>query len=499
MYGEIASGGMASVHFGRLLGAGGFSRTVAIKQLHAQFAKDPDWVRMFLEEARLVTRIRHLNVVPTIDAVATDGETFLIMEYVPGETLSRVLGPLSDRGERVPPQIACAVVAGVLHGLHAAHEAKDVRGRPLEIVHRDVSPHNVLIGEDGVPRVLDFGLAKATGRKRNGGEIKGTLAYMSPEQIGDADVTRSSDVYAAGVLLWEALTGRRLFQADNEGALIQKVLDNKVEPPSKLVLGISPEVDEITRKALCKDPAARFPSAHEMAVALDACLGASMQSEIAGWLDMTAGLVLSKRANAIAAMEQDGSSDSASISVAMPVGDQVPEDEVPDDREPTIRARAVSSPSYEGADTLAGPLPASLPQDAPEPPKMIPPRLRVGPPQPSVGLVTVRTRPVTVPHQTHALRNALLLAACLAAAMGIGLMAARIRKGSMTEGALVEPRREYPVAPAPQEPVVAPVIQLPGYVPAVAASTSGAKVPACDQGAELDDAGTKSQKRQCTP
>src|ERR1035437_3672665 len=145
LYGEIASGGMATVHFGRLLGPVGFSRTVAIKRLHPQFAKDPEFVTMFLDEARLASRIRHPNVARTLDVVALEGELFLVMDYVEGEALSRLLRTCRARGTPVPPKVAAAIVCGVLHGLHAAHEAKSERGEPLGIVHRDVSPQNVLV------------------------------------------------------------------------------------------------------------------------------------------------------------------------------------------------------------------------------------------------------------------------------------------------------------------------------------------------------------------
>src|SRR4051812_7390546 len=148
LYGEIASGGMATVHFGRLSGPVGFSRTVAIKRLHPQFAKDPEFVSMFLDEARLAGRIRHPNVVPTLDVVATDGEVFIVLEYVQGESLSRLARTLRANNEPVPARIAASIVSSVLHGLHAAHEAKDEQGRALGIVHRDVSPQNILVGTD---------------------------------------------------------------------------------------------------------------------------------------------------------------------------------------------------------------------------------------------------------------------------------------------------------------------------------------------------------------
>src|SRR5580692_2033966 len=185
IYGELASGGMATVHLGRLLGPVGFSRTVAIKRLHEQFAKDPDFVSMFLDEARLCARIKHPNVVPTLDVIAGDRQLLLVMDYVQGESLSRLFRSAVARGERIPLKVTVAIVSGMLHGLHAAHEAKDERGEPLGIVHRDVSPQNVLVGIDGVARVLDFGVAKARGRLHTtqDGRVKGKLSYMAPEQL----------------------------------------------------------------------------------------------------------------------------------------------------------------------------------------------------------------------------------------------------------------------------------------------------------------------------
>src|SRR4030088_3091893 len=176
---------MATVHFGRLQGAAGFARSVAIKSLHPQYAKDPDFVAMFLDEARLAARIAHPNVVPTLDVVSQGDDLLLVMEYVRGSALSRLVRPLTQKGERMPQRIAGSIVSGVLRGLHAAHEAKSEIGEPLDIVHRDVSPQNVLVGTDGIARVLDFGVAKAAGRcyTTRDGNIKGKVPYMAPEQL----------------------------------------------------------------------------------------------------------------------------------------------------------------------------------------------------------------------------------------------------------------------------------------------------------------------------
>ncbi len=185
LYQSIAAGGMATVHLGRLIGAAGFARTVAIKRLHEQFASDPEFATMFLDEARVAARIRSANVVPIIDIVADGRELLLVMDYIQGESLARLMRSVTKAKTHVPLDVAVAIVAGMLHGLHAAHEATDEQGEPLGIVHRDVSPHNVLVGSDGLARLLDFGVAKAAGRIQTTreGQLKGKLAYMAPEQL----------------------------------------------------------------------------------------------------------------------------------------------------------------------------------------------------------------------------------------------------------------------------------------------------------------------------
>jgi len=312
LYGAIASGGMATVHFGRLLGPVGFSRTVAIKRLHAQFAQDPEFVSMFLDEARLAARIRHPNVVPTLDVVATGGELFLVMDYVQGESLAR----LTRGKERANLRIISAIVSGALHGLHAAHEARDERGMPLGIVHRDVSPQNVLVGVDGVPKILDFGVAKAAGRSQTtrDGQIKGKLAYMPPEQLRGATLTRTTDIYATGVLLWEMLTGQRLFQGDNEGVIVTRILEGKVTPPSRVIathsstltdaqMRLLEAIDAIVLKALAPKPDLRYATAREMALALENVCHPATASVIGEWVETTAREVLSTRAARIAEIE----------------------------------------------------------------------------------------------------------------------------------------------------------------------------------------------------
>jgi serine/threonine-protein kinase len=298
---------MASVHIGRLLGPVGFARTVAIKRMHPHFAEDPEFVSMFLDEARLAARIRHPNVVPTLDVVATEGELFLVMDYVVGESLSRLVRAAGLRGAPIAPAMVTTLLIGVLHGLHAAHEAKNDHGEALGIVHRDVSPHNVLVGTDGVARVLDFGVAKAAGRIQTTreGQLKGKLAYMAPEHIR-GEATRLSDVYAASVVLWEALTGARLFQGTNDAQVLEKVLKGCPGPPGAYVPNLPPALDEITMRGLSVDPAKRYPTARDMARALEA-LPQAATSAIGDWVEAVAKQSLDERSARIACIESDTS------------------------------------------------------------------------------------------------------------------------------------------------------------------------------------------------
>jgi eukaryotic-like serine/threonine-protein kinase len=318
IYQPIAAGGMATVHYGRLLGPVGFSRTVAIKRLHAQFAQDPEFVSMFLDEARLAARIRHPNVVPTLDVVAADGELFLVMEYVAGESLARLVRMVVGKSALVPTPIVVAIMCGVLRGLHAAHEATNERGEPLGIVHRDVSPQNVLVGIDGQARVLDFGVAKATGRihTTRDGKLKGKLAYMAPEQLRGKTLDRRTDVFAASIVLWEALTGTRLFHGESEGEVLTRVLEGDVVPPSSVV---SPEratpetlaalraIDDIVLRGLARRPDDRYESARDMAVALDRAATSAKISDISEWVECLAKDVLASRAQQIADIESSSS------------------------------------------------------------------------------------------------------------------------------------------------------------------------------------------------
>ncbi len=290
IHGRIAAGGMATVHLGKLHGVAGFSPIVAIKCVHSSLATDPEFVNMLLDEARLAARVRHPNVVPVLDLVQCDGELFMVMEYVHGEAVSRLVHATRERDEAVPPAIASSILCGVLHGLHAAHEARSETGEPLGIVHRDISPQNVIVGIDGVIRILDFGVAKATGRAQTtrDGQVKGKLAYMAPEQLRGQPVSRQADLYSAAVVLWELLAGRNLFAGDNEGSVVEQVLFAQVEPPSKFTPGIPPALDAVVARGLSRDRNDRFRSAREMASAVQDATTPATPHEVGEWVERVA-------------------------------------------------------------------------------------------------------------------------------------------------------------------------------------------------------------------
>ncbi len=320
LYGEIASGGMATVHFGRLVGPVGFSRTVAIKRLHTQYAAEPEFVKMFVDEALLAARVRHPNVVATMDVVATEGQLYLVMDYVQGESLRRLWKSVQLRGGRIPRRIAASIIIGVLHGLHAAHEAKDEKGQPLGIVHRDVSPQNILVGTDGIARVIDFGIAKAAVRLQTtgAGQLKGKPAYMAPEQILDKPVTRQTDIYAAAVILWEMLTGSRLFWAKSDAEIITNVLRRPVDRPSSKVPSLLPALDDIVLKGLERDPSRRWATARDLAKAIEDCIAPASASDVGEWVERIGGEVLQQRERRLKEIE-NGTAQPMAFPVAPPM------------------------------------------------------------------------------------------------------------------------------------------------------------------------------------
>ncbi|HEX2674014.1 MAG TPA: serine/threonine-protein kinase, partial [Polyangiaceae bacterium] len=310
-HGEIASGGMATVHFARLLGPGGFSRIVAAKRLLSHLVKDQEFTAMLMDEARLAARIRHPNVVSTLDVVSTGDELLVVMDYVHGESVAKLSRTAADLGEPIPHSIAAAIVIDALRGLHAAHEVKDESGELLGVVHRDVSPHNLLVGVDGVTRVADFGIAMAAGRSHQtrDGAVKGKLSYMAPEQIERGDLTAATDVFAISVVLWELLAGQRLWSGNNDGAIVHEVLNAPAPSLRDLRPDLPPAYDAIVQRGLAKDPAARFQSARDMALELEAAAPPVRASEVGAWVERIASDTLVRRSRTIAKIERTEASE----------------------------------------------------------------------------------------------------------------------------------------------------------------------------------------------
>ncbi len=316
LHDTIARGGMASVHIGVVEGSFGFSRVVAIKRLHPAFAGDRRFVTMLIEEAHTVSRIRHLNVVPTLDVIAQDGDVFVIMEYVKGASLTHLLRQLRSEQRFVDVRFAIPVLAGVLRGLHAAHVVVDADGRKLHIVHCDVSPQNILVGVGGLPRVIDFGVATARGNieSARAGEFKGKLGYAAPEQLTNRPLTPRTDVFAAGIVLWELLTNAPLFAGETDLAVYTAAMGQEIQNPLDYLAasrpkGWEPRMHEIAplapiaMRALQRDSAHRFRSAKEMALELERVRPATPLATVGAWVREVAHAKILEEERVVAAVE----------------------------------------------------------------------------------------------------------------------------------------------------------------------------------------------------
>jgi len=305
MFAEIAHGGMATVHIGRWIGAGGFNKIVAIKALYRQYARDPDFVTMFLDEARVVARIQHPNVMPTIDLIKDGGELFIVMDFVEGATLAQLLRQAKRRKERMPIGMVARVISGALHGLRAAHEAKNESGELMSVIHRDVSPENVLVGADGHARLIDFGISRALGRytSTHDGQIKGKPPYLAPEQVKGEELTRKTDIFSASVVMWQALTGKKLFKARSVVEMTHKVLNQDVLPPSAIVPEVTVDYDAIVMRGLERKPDDRWDTAADMAEEIEKLGGMATNREVASWVRTMAATRLARTAEIVEMVE----------------------------------------------------------------------------------------------------------------------------------------------------------------------------------------------------
>lgn len=293
---ELACGGMATVYAARKIAAAGFERLVVIKRLHPHLTVDEEALALFRDEARFGAMLHHPNVVPVIDVIEAGKEILLVQPYVESVTLAQLLKSASRSGGLPSPAIGIRIVCDVLSGLHEAHEAKDLKGEILNLVHRDLSPQNILVAVDGSSRLIDFGVSRSAGSVDSQAvALRGKFPYLSPEQINGMCLDRRADLFAAGSLLFEVLTGRRLFSGLDPADTIMKVLVAEVPAPSTVVDTLPPALDAVVMRALHRDRADRFQTAVEMMDALEAAVTPATHRDVSVWLRKESGDALAER------------------------------------------------------------------------------------------------------------------------------------------------------------------------------------------------------------
>jgi serine/threonine-protein kinase len=351
LVGEIASGGMATVYLARLTGVGGFQRFVAIKRLHPHLAGEQEFVQMFLDEARLAAGIHHPNVVPILEVGASHLGYYLVMEYIEGDTLARLLARAATAQTRLPTKVGLRITLDMLAGLHAAHELTDEKGLPTKLVHRDVSPQNVLVGGDGIARITDFGVARAAARlsETRIGQLKGKIAYMAPEQaMGIEDLDRRADVFSAGIVAWETLSGKRLFKAENEAATLTRLISDEIPSVNSIASDVSSAIGACVAKALERDPNRRYISCAQFADALEAAGSASgkvgTSRDLSAYVSQVIGEEITQQREAVRGWLARGDAEQSAVSEQWPTSG-------------TLAQSAAGTPTHSGitAQTDTGP------------------------------------------------------------------------------------------------------------------------------------------------
>jgi serine/threonine protein kinase len=277
---RLAMGGMAQIYLARRKGPEASDKLLVVKRILPHLAENVDFVRMFLDEAKIAARLAHPNIVEIFDLGAQDDSFFLAMEYIHGEDLRRLCKRADQQGRHLTVPLACRIVIDACSGLDYAHKKEHPPGTPLDIVHRDISPQNILVSFEGVVKVVDFGIAKAADQATvtRSGVLKGKYSYMSPEQAAGKRVDRRSDVFALGVVLYELLTNTRLFKRPNDMQTLSAVAECKVDPPSKVSPRVPADLDPIVMKALAREPEDRYSEALQLQVALEEWLAAQQIS-----------------------------------------------------------------------------------------------------------------------------------------------------------------------------------------------------------------------------
>ncbi len=292
---RLAMGGMAEIYLARATGIEGFEKHVVLKRILPQFAENETFVRLFLNEARIAATLDHPNIGSVYDIGQTDGAYFFTMEYLHGEDTGHILTELAKRSARIPLEHALAIIVGVASGLHFAHDKRGMDGQPMGIIHRDISPSNVVVTYDGGVKLVDFGIAKVTAHAEftGTGALKGKIAYMSPEQCAAQPLDRRSDIFSLGVLLYEITTQTRLFKGETEVATLNNVREARVPPPSSRLRGYPPELETIVNKALARLPKDRYATGRELQLAIESFAqknGLSLSNaQLGEWMEKTLG------------------------------------------------------------------------------------------------------------------------------------------------------------------------------------------------------------------
>ncbi|MBX3250563.1 MAG: serine/threonine protein kinase, partial [Myxococcales bacterium] len=263
---RVNVGGMAEVFKAKAFGVEGFERLVAVKRILPSIAEDQEFITMFIDEAKIAVQLTHANVAQIFDLGRVSDSYFIAMEFVRGKDLRAIFDRVRKRGETVPVPMACYVIMKICEGLDYAHNKKDSAGRDLHLVHRDVSPQNILLSYDGEIKLIDFGIAKAANKagKTQAGILKGKFGYMSPEQVRGLPLDRRSDVFSVGIVLYELLTGERLFVGESDFSTLEKVRNVEIMPPSTYNRKIPEELEQIVLKALAKDVDDRYQTAMDL-------------------------------------------------------------------------------------------------------------------------------------------------------------------------------------------------------------------------------------------
>ena len=302
----IAKGGMAAVWAARLKGSRGFSKTVAIKTMLPSLSDDPLFEEMFLDEAQIAAQIHHPNVVEIMDLGEENDVLYIVMEYIDGESLATILRAVAKNHRQIPLPIAVQMISDACAGLHAAHELKNVDGKIVGLVHRDISPQNILTTFDGMVKLVDFGVAKAAGRtssETTAGQIKGKAPYMAPEQAMGQKVDRRTDVFAMGIVLYQVTTGKHPFRGESDVATLHNILHRTVPSPRFVDPKYPRPLEAVLQKALSREPEKRYQTAQEMSDALTRVFPPTVRrvtsSEVSNFLNDLLGDVGTKRRDAL--------------------------------------------------------------------------------------------------------------------------------------------------------------------------------------------------------